>query len=97
MQMKSAILSGAALVFLATAPSMAAGPVLGRISYIYPDGRHLILDGQKEYAIAGNMDMGRHGVAEFVQLTLGPDNQVTAIKPGPANLAAYWAPRDPQS
>ena len=97
MKMKNAILSAATLVLLGTAPTLAADPVLGRISYIYPDGHHLILDGQKEYAIAPGVDLSRHGVAEFVRLTVGANNQVTAISPGPANQAAYWAPRSGQS
>ncbi len=97
MQMKNAILSAAALVLLGAAPTLAAGPVLGRISYIAPDGHHLILDGQKEYTVAPGVDMTHHGVAEFVRLTLGADNRVTAISPGPADQAAYWAPRAGQS
>ena len=97
MQMKNAILSATALIVLGTAPTLAAGPVLGRISYIYPDGHHLILDGQKEYTLASNVDSSRLGVAEFVGLTLGPKGEVTAVLPGPANQAGYWAPRANQS
>jgi len=97
MQMKNALLSVAALIVLGTAPVVAAGPVLGRISYIYPDGHHLILDGQKEYTLAPGVSVQSHGVAEFVRLTLADNNQVTAISPGPADQAAYWAPRGSQS
>lgn len=97
MQMKNALLSAAALIVLGAAAAMAAGPVLGRISYIYPDGHHLILDGQKEYTLAPGVDSSRLGVAEFVQLTLGANNVVTAVSPGPADQAAYWAPRGGQS
>jgi hypothetical protein len=96
-QMKNALLSAAALMVLGLAPAMAAGPVLGRISYIYPDGHRLILDGQKEYNLAPGVDVSRLGVAEFVQLTLGGNNMVTAVSPGPASLAGSWAPRSNQS
>jgi hypothetical protein len=97
MQMKNALLSVAALIFLGTAPGMAAGPVLGRITYISPDGHRLILDGQKEYTLASSVDTRAIGVAEFVRLTLGANNEVTQVAPGPADQAAYWAPRPGQS
>ena len=91
MQMKNLFLSAAALVLAGAGPALAAD-VLGRISYIYPDGHRLILDSQKEYAIAPGVDMSKHGVAEFVRLTVGANNEVTAIAPGPANLAGTWTP-----
>ena len=47
MQMKNLFLSAAALVLAGAGPALAAD-VLGRISYIYPDGHRLILDSQKE-------------------------------------------------
>lgn len=97
MQMKNAILSVAALIVLGAAPVMAAGPVLGRISYIYPDGHHLILDGQKDYTLASGVDSSHLGIAEFVQLTVGANNVVTAVSPGPAAQAGNWAPRAGQS
>ena len=92
MQMRNLLWSAAALVLLSAAPTSAAGSTLGRITYIYPDGRHLILDGDKEYALAPDVNRQPIGVAEFVRLTLGPNNEVTHITSGPANLAAYWAP-----
>src|ERR1700744_4015804 len=96
MQMKKVLLSAAAFTLLGLAPALAAGSALGRISYISPDGHRLILDGQKEYTLAPGVNMEKHGVAEFVRLTLGSNNEVTAIAPGPAGEAAYWAPREGQ-
>jgi hypothetical protein len=93
MQIRDMILSATALALLATAPALAAGSALGRITYIYPDGRHLILDSNKEYALAPSVNVQSLGVAEFVRLTLGPNNEVTNVASGPANQAAYWAPR----
>ena len=89
--MNKLALSAAALVMLsAAAPAFAAGSAIGRISYLAPDNKMLILDAQKEYAIAPGVDMSKHGVAEFVRLTLGAQDEVTAIGPGPASQAAYW-------
>ena len=87
MQKKFTLLSAAAMAVLCSAPVSAAGSVLGRISYIAPDSRSLILDGQKEYTLGSSVDAKRLQVAEFVKLTLGPDNQVKDVSPGPASLA----------
>jgi len=95
MQMKRAFLMGAAIALLgAIAPASAAGSAMGRISYIYPDGHRLILDAEKTHSLAPSVNTRTIGVAEFVNLTVGPNGVVTAISPGPPDLAAYWAPRD---
>lgn len=82
---------------LSLAPAFAANSVVGRVSYVYPNGHRLILDSQREFDLAPNVDMGNHGVAEFVRLTLGFDGRVTGISPGPEGQAAYWTPRGTQS
>jgi len=99
MQTKNALLIAvAAAAIFGAVPASAADSVLGRISYIYPDGHRLILDAQKTYALAPSVDGNAIGVAEFVRLSLGSGDRVTAISPGPPELAAYWAPRQtPQS
>src|ERR1700744_75439 len=91
-QMKKLLLSAAAIAMLGVAPASAADAVLGRISYISPDGHHLILDGQRDYMLAPSARSGNIGVAEFVRLSLGPDGAVSSISPGPPALAGYWAP-----
>lgn len=89
--MKKLVLSAAAALVLASAvPAFAAGSAIGRISYLASDGKMLILDAQKEYNIASGVDVSKHGAAEFVRLTLGASDEVTAIGPGPASQAAYW-------
>ncbi len=88
MKVRTLILSTA--LILAGASSAMAATAIGRISYMYPDGRALILDAQNEYNIAPGVDTKSHGVAEFVRLTLDAKNEVTAIAPGPAAQAAYW-------
>jgi hypothetical protein len=99
MQMKNALLIAvAAAAMLGAVPASAAESALGRISYIYPDGHRLILDAQKTYALAPGVDSKAIGAAEFVRLSLGSGDMVTAISPGPPELAAYWAPSGtPQS
>jgi hypothetical protein len=92
MKSKTLILSAAALMLASAVPAMAAS-VIGRISYLYPDGRALILDAQQEYKIASGVDTSKHGAAEFVRLTTNANNEVTAIAPGPAAQAAYWVGR----
>jgi len=97
-EMKKSVLSAAAaLVLLSAVPAFAAGSAIGRISYLAPDGKMLILDAQKEYTIAPGVDLSKHGVAEFVRLTLGANDEVTAIGPGPADQAAYWVGQTGQS
>jgi hypothetical protein len=87
--MRKFVLAAAALAMLGATPAFAADAI-GRISYLAPDGKMLILDGQKEYNIASGVDVSKHGAAEFVRLTLGANDEVTAIGPGPAAQAGYW-------
>jgi hypothetical protein len=96
--MKKILLSAtAALMVMGAAPAFAAD-MIGRISFLAPDGKMLILDGQTEYKIAPGVDVSKHGAAEFVRLTLGANKEVTAIGPGPASQAAYWVGKvGPQS
>jgi len=95
MQMKKSFLIVAAAALLgAASPAFTAGSAMGRISYIYPDGHRLILDAEKTYSLAPSVNTKAVGVAEFVNLTLGPNDVVTTISPGPPDLAAYWALRD---
>jgi hypothetical protein len=91
MKVRTIILSAA--LILAGASSAMAATVIGRISYLYPDGHALILDSQTEYKIAAGVDTKPHGAAEFVRLTTNANNEVTAIGPGPADQAAYWVGR----
>jgi hypothetical protein len=97
MQMKNALLVAvAAAAIFGAVPASAADTALGRISYIYPDGHRLILDAQKTYTLAPGVNSKAIGVAEFVRLSLGSGNTVTAISPGPPELAAYWVAGDTQ-
>lgn len=89
--MRSSIfLAISALVVLGSSPSFAANSTVGRITYIYPDGRHLILDSSREYKLGASVDAHSVSVAQFVQLTLGSKNEVIKISPGPADLAESW-------
>ena len=94
MEMKKLLFAAAALVTLGAFPASAADSALGRISYIYPNGHRLILDSENNFSLAPSVSTKTIGVAEFVRLSLGPNDMVTAISPGPPELAATWAPRD---
>jgi hypothetical protein len=96
MQMKKPLLVIAAAAMLGAVPAHAADSALGRISYIYPDGHRLILDADKTYSLAPGVNTHAIGVAEFVRLSLGSGDTVTAISPGPPELAGSWAPRNTQ-
>lgn len=56
MQTKKVILSVAALALLGILPAKAAGSALGRITFIYRDGHHLIIDSSKEYNLAPSVN-----------------------------------------
>ncbi len=95
---KKLVLSATAALVLASAPPAFAADTIGRISYLAPDGKMLILEGQTEYKIAPGVDVSKHGAAEFVRLTLNDNGEVTAFSPGPASQAAYWVGKvGPQS
>ena len=78
-----------AICVLGAAPAFAADSAIGRISYIYPDGHHIILDSRDEYTLAPNVDGSKLQVARFVRLSLS-NGQVTQVSPGPASLAGTW-------
>lgn len=84
MRMKDALLS--ALALLVALPAGAAGAAAGRITYIYPDGRRLMLDNSKDYTLAPGVDSRPLAVAELVRLTLGPNNEVTRVMVERADL-----------
>jgi len=90
MQTKRLLFVVATVVALGAVPAAAADSVLGRISYIYPDGNRLILDSQKTYTLAPGAKTAAIGVAEFVRLNVGDNKTVTSISPGPPELAGYW-------
>lgn len=79
----------AALMILGAIPAWSADSAIGRITYIYPDGHHILLDSRDEYTLAPNIDASKLGVAEFVRLSLA-GGQVTQVSPGPPAQAGYW-------
>ena len=89
MQARKSLCILAALVAPGATPAFSADSAMGRISYIYPDGHHIILDSRDEYTLASNIDASRLGVAQFVRLSLS-GGQVTQVSPGPASLAGSW-------
>ena len=93
---KNSLFAFAAFALLGTSPAWSADSALGRITYIYPEGHRIVLDSRAEYDLAANVDMSRHGVAEFVRLTIS-GGKATQISPGPASLAGYWAGADSRS
>jgi hypothetical protein len=89
MQARKSLFLFAALIALGTTPAFSADSAMGRITYVYPDGHHIILDSRDEYTLASGVDASRLGVAQFVRLSLS-GGQVTQVSPGPASLAGYW-------
>ena len=89
MQARKSLLVLAILAGLGAVPAVAADSAIGRITYIYPHGHHIILDSRDDYTLASNIDASKLEVARFVRLSLR-DGQVTHVSPGPAALAGTW-------
>lgn len=66
MQMKHLLWSATTLILLTAVSAIAADAAIGRITYIYPNGQHLILDGEREYSSAS---VRTHAVHEISQET----------------------------
>lgn len=89
MPARKSLLVFAVVSVLGTVPAFAAGSAIGRITYIYPDGHHILLDSRHEYTLASSVDASKLAVAQFVRLSLNGD-QVTQVSPGPPALAGTW-------
>jgi len=90
MSFRDFVLSLPLVAVLGFSPAWSADPVYGRITYVYPDGRHFILDGRKKYELAADVDPSSIGMARFVALLFGAGNEVTRVAPLPASLAGPW-------
>jgi hypothetical protein len=76
-----------AMALLGISPSWPADLVAGRISYVYPDGRHFLVDDRRVYELASGADAAALRPGKFVALILGSSNRVTRVAPLPESLA----------
>lgn len=68
----------------AAIPALAAQPTSGRITYLDPAGRRILLDNAYMYRLGPEVDLSKLAVAERVQLRLqgaGPAETAVSVEP----------------